>query len=195
MSNTHDGKSSDKPRQRGRKSGQRGQKAGRQRDGDQIDPTIASADIAGSGAVAPVEKALPVEQSLPAEQSVQVEQPLQAEQSLIAEVEPASAVATEDVTAGAAPTGAISSGGETAPVNVQTIANAYRDYTRKSFQVNRSFVEKLMGVRSFDKMVEVQADYATQAYANLVAESQKICGLYSELASRTLKSWNTSRLN
>jgi hypothetical protein len=186
MSNTHDGKSSDKPRQRGRKSGQRGQKAGRQRDGDQIDPTIASADIAGSGAVAPVEKALPVEQSLPAEQSVQVEQPL------IAEVEPASAVATEDVTAGAAPTGAISSGGETAPVNVQTIANAYRDYTRKSFQVNRSFVEKLMGVRSFDKAVEVQTDYATQAYANFVAESQKICGLYSELAKQTLKPWKAS---
>jgi hypothetical protein len=195
MSNTHDGKSSDKPRQRGRKSGQRGQKAGRQRDGDQIDPTIASADIAGSGAVAPVEKALPVEQSLPAEQSVQVEQPLQAEQSLIAEVEPASAVATEDVTAGAAPTaptGAISSGGETVPVNVQTIANAYRDYTRKSFQVNRSFVEKLMSVRSFDKAVEVQTDYATQAYANFVAESQKICGLYSELARQTLKPWKAS---
>jgi hypothetical protein len=187
MSNTHDGKSSDKPRQRGRKASQRGQKAGRQRDGDQIDSVIASADIAGSGAAASLEQSLPVEQSSP------IEQPLQADQSLIAEVEPANAVATGDVTAAsAAPTGAISSGGENAPVNVQTIANAYRDYTRKSFQVNRSFVEKLMGVRSFDKAVEVQTDYATQAYANFVAESQKICGLYSELAKQTLKPWKAS---
>jgi hypothetical protein len=77
--------------------------------------------------------------------------------------------------------------GESPPVNMQTIANAYRDYTRKSVQQNRSFVEKLMGVRSFDKAVEAQADYATQAYENFVAESQRICGLYSELASQTLK--------
>jgi hypothetical protein len=44
-----------------------------------------------------------------------------------------------------------------------------------------------MGVRSFDKAVEVQTDYATQAYENFVAQSQRICGLYSELASQTLK--------
>src|SRR5271169_4628658 len=36
-------------------------------------------------------------------------------------------------------------------VNIQTIANAYAVYARASLQESRFFVEKLMGVRSFDK--------------------------------------------
>ena len=70
---------------------------------------------------------------------------------------------------------------------MQTIANAYRDYTRKSIQANRSFVEQLMGVRTLDKAVKVQTDFAKQAYVSLVAESQKICGLYSQLAGQAMR--------
>jgi hypothetical protein len=72
------------------------------------------------------------------------------------------------------------------PVSIQTIANAYRDYTKKSFQETGSFVEKLIAVRSFDKAIEVQTEFARQAYANFVAESQKICELYSELAKQII---------
>ncbi len=52
-----------------------------------------------------------------------------------------------------------------------------------------SFVEKLMGVRSFDKAIEVQSEFARQAYANSVAESQKICELYGELAKQIFRPW------
>ena len=72
------------------------------------------------------------------------------------------------------------------PISIQTIANAYRDYTKKSFQETGSFVEKLMAVRSFDKAIEVQTEFARQAYANFVAESQMICELYSELAKQII---------
>jgi phasin protein len=72
------------------------------------------------------------------------------------------------------------------PVSIQTISNAYRDYTKKSLQETGSFVEKLMAVRSFDKAIEVQTEFARQAYANFVAESQKICELYSELAKQII---------
>ena len=72
------------------------------------------------------------------------------------------------------------------PVSIQTIANAYTDYTKKSFQETGSFVEKLMAVRSFDKAIEVQTEFARQAYANFVAELQKICELYSELAKQII---------
>jgi hypothetical protein len=41
-----------------------------------------------------------------------------------------------------------------------------------------------MSARSFDKAIEVQTEFARQAYANFVAESQKICELYSELAKQ-----------
>ena len=73
------------------------------------------------------------------------------------------------------------------PVSLQTIANAYGDFTRKSLEETRSFVEKLRDVRSFDKAMEVQSEFARQAYQTFVAESQKIRGLHSELARQTLK--------
>ena len=70
------------------------------------------------------------------------------------------------------------------PVSIQTIANAYSDYTRKSLEETTSFVEKLTGVRSLDKAIEIQAEFARQAYETFVAESQRICELYSELAKQ-----------
>jgi hypothetical protein len=183
MSSTQEDKSSDKQRQRNRKAGRREQKGGQQpkpeldpRADDRIDAMIASTDLSANSAAVPTE------------------------QPLIGEVEPAhvpvidAAPAIDAVPAASAqPTEPVASSGEALPVNVQTIANAYRDYARKSFQENRSFVERLMGVRSFDKAVEVQADYARQAYANFVADSQKICGLYTELARQTFSPWKASR--
>ena len=73
------------------------------------------------------------------------------------------------------------------PISIQTIANAYGDYTKKSLHDTRSFVEKLMGVRSLDKAVVIQIEFARQAYETFVAESQKISGLYGELAKQIFK--------
>jgi hypothetical protein len=70
---------------------------------------------------------------------------------------------------------------------LQAIATAYGDYTKKSFEDTRSFVEKLSGVKSLDKAVEVQTEYAKSAYDTFVADSQKIAGLYTDLAKQTFK--------
>ena len=75
------------------------------------------------------------------------------------------------------------------PVSYQTIANAYRNYTRQSLDQTRSFFDKLAGVRSFDKAFELQTEFAKQAYERFVAESQKIRELHSELARQGLKRW------
>jgi hypothetical protein len=75
------------------------------------------------------------------------------------------------------------------PVSIQTIANAYGTYTEKSFRETSAFVEKLMGVRSFDQVIEVQTEFAKQACATFASESQKIRELYTELAKETLRSW------
>jgi hypothetical protein len=75
------------------------------------------------------------------------------------------------------------------PVSIQTIANAYVDYTRKSLQESRSFAGKLMGVRSFDNAIEVQTEFTRQALANFVADSQKICELYGKLATQIFRPW------
>jgi len=76
--------------------------------------------------------------------------------------------------------------GEPAPVSLQTIANAYRDYTRKSIEEFGSFVEQLSGVRSLDKAMTVQSEFVKRAYETSVAESQKICELHNRLAKQTL---------
>ncbi len=76
---------------------------------------------------------------------------------------------------------------EPSPVSLQTIANAYRDYTRKSFEEFGSFFEQLSGVRSLDKAMEVQTEFVKRAYESSVAESQKIRELHRKLARQTLE--------
>ena len=75
----------------------------------------------------------------------------------------------------------------TVQTGLQAIASAYGDYTKKSFEDTKSFVEKLSGVKSIDKAIEVQTEYAKSAYKTFVAESQKIAGLYTDLAKQTFK--------
>lgn len=70
---------------------------------------------------------------------------------------------------------------------LQAIASAYGDYTRKSIEDTMSFVEKLSGVKSLDKALEVHTEYAKSAYETFVTETQKISGLYNDLAKQTLK--------
>jgi hypothetical protein len=95
--------------------------------------------------------------------------------------EPVSAVSASAESASAEPSPA-----EPAPVSLQTIANAYRDYTRKSIEEFGSFVEQLSGVRSLDKAMTVQSEFVKRAYETSVAESQKICELHNRLAKQTL---------
>jgi len=70
---------------------------------------------------------------------------------------------------------------------VQAIASAYGDYAKKSFEDTKSFVEKLSGVRSIDKALEAQTEFARASYETFVAETQKIAGLYSDCAKQAFK--------
>jgi hypothetical protein len=69
----------------------------------------------------------------------------------------------------------------------QAIATAYGDYTKKSFEDTKTFVEKLSGVRSLDKAIEVQTEFAKTAYETFVTESQKIGTLCGDLAKQSYK--------
>ena len=70
---------------------------------------------------------------------------------------------------------------------VQAIAIAYGDYAKKSFEDTKALAEKLSSVKSLDKAIEAQTDYVKTAYEGFMAESQKIAGLYADLAKQTLK--------
>jgi phasin family protein len=75
----------------------------------------------------------------------------------------------------------------TVQTGLQAIASAYGEYTKKSFEDTKSLVEKLSGVKSLDKALEVQTEYAKSAYESFVTESQKIAGMYSDLAKQSFK--------
>jgi hypothetical protein len=59
-------------------------------------------------------------------------------------------------------------------------------------QESRSLVEKLMAVRSLDRAIELQSEFARGAYTNFVAESQKICGLYGRWVRQIFRPWEVA---
>ena len=70
------------------------------------------------------------------------------------------------------------------PPGLQAIATAYGDYSKKSFENGKSFVEKLSAARSINTAVEVQAEFAKTAYETFVEESQKIASLHRDLVKQ-----------
>ena len=78
---------------------------------------------------------------------------------------------------------------------IQAIANAYRDYTKKSLEDAQSFAEKLTTARSLDKAVEAQTEFARKACETFAADSRKIRELHRELFWQTfrLPSWLPGR--
>jgi hypothetical protein len=73
----------------------------------------------------------------------------------------------------------------------QAIATEVADYTKKSFEDGTAALEKLFGVKSFEKAIEVQTEYAKSAYEGFVAKATKIGELYADLAKETYKPFET----
>jgi hypothetical protein len=73
------------------------------------------------------------------------------------------------------------------PGSFHAIATAYSDYTKKSLEDTRSFFEQLSGVKSVDKAIEIQTEFAKSAFETFMAESQKIGALYRDLAMQSYK--------
>lgn len=67
---------------------------------------------------------------------------------------------------------------------LQAIAQAYGEYTKKSWLNGRFLMERLIAVRSFDEAIEIQGEFAKQAYGNFLTQSGKLCVLYGEWAQQ-----------
>jgi len=74
----------------------------------------------------------------------------------------------------------------------QAIAVELADYSKKAFEDGTAALEKLFGVKSFDKAIEVQTEYAKSAYEAFVAEASKIGELYASLAKESYKPFETA---
>jgi len=148
----------------------------------QPEPTVVDSPVLDQPPVfaEPVEAAAPTEAIAPAEVVAPVDAAAPVE-AVAAAPEPAPGEAPSPAESVSAEPPA-----ELSPVSLQTIANAYRDYTRKSIEEFGSFVEQLSGVRTLDKAMTVQSEFVKRAYETSVAESQKICELHARLARQTL---------
>jgi hypothetical protein len=71
--------------------------------------------------------------------------------------------------------------------SAQAIAVEVADYQKKAFEDGTAALEKLFGVKSLDKAIEVQTEYAKTAYEGFVAKANKIGELYADLAKETYK--------
>jgi hypothetical protein len=71
--------------------------------------------------------------------------------------------------------------------NMQAIAVEATEYSRKAYESGSTAIEKLIAARSLDKAVEVQADYARQAYEGFVSQAARMGELYAELAKEAYK--------
>ncbi|WP_350334640.1 phasin family protein [Coralliovum pocilloporae] len=69
----------------------------------------------------------------------------------------------------------------------QAIAVEMTDYSKKSFEDGVAVAEKMMAVKSIDKAVEVQSDYAKSAYEAFVGHATKVGELYADLAKEAYK--------
>jgi phasin family protein len=71
--------------------------------------------------------------------------------------------------------------------SAQAIMVEVTDYSKKTFEEGTAALEKLFGVKSLDKAIEVQTEYAKSAYEGFVAEATKLSELYADLAKETYK--------
>lgn len=69
--------------------------------------------------------------------------------------------------------------------NVQALAVEATDYSRKSIEDGAAALEKLVSAGSLEKAVEIQTDFARQAYEGFVAQASRVSELYAEIAKDT----------
>lgn len=71
--------------------------------------------------------------------------------------------------------------------NAQALTTEAADYAKKSFEANAAHLEKLFGVKTLDKAIELNTEFAKSAYEGFVAQGSKMSNLYSDYAKEAMK--------
>lgn len=69
----------------------------------------------------------------------------------------------------------------------QQIAAETTEFTKKSYEHSAKTLEQLAQVKSLDKVMEIQTDYAKSAYQNWIAQATKMGELYADVAKEAFK--------
>jgi hypothetical protein len=70
---------------------------------------------------------------------------------------------------------------------LQAIFTEGADYTKKSVEGRMAVVEKLLGAKSLETVIQIQSEYAKTAYAAFVAQATKMGELHPNLAKAAFK--------
>ena len=78
--------------------------------------------------------------------------------------------------------------------HLSAITTAQTDFAKSSFEAGKAYFEKLAGVKSPDKFVELTTECAKSAQELFVAEATKISELYKAFAEEAFKPMTSSFL-
>ena len=70
---------------------------------------------------------------------------------------------------------------------LQTIVTEGTDYAKKSMDKRTAFVEKLLGAKSLETVIQIQSEYAKTSYTDFAVQATKMGELYSDLAKACFK--------
>ncbi len=69
------------------------------------------------------------------------------------------------------------------------------DYSKKAFAAGTAMYEKLLGARSVELLIQIQTDFAKEAYEGFVAQTTKVSELCTKVASDAFKPVTTAYAN
>jgi phasin family protein len=69
----------------------------------------------------------------------------------------------------------------------QAIATEMMEYSKRSYENSTKAMEKLFAVKSLDKAIEVQSEYAKSMFEDFSAQATKLGQLYTELTKEAFK--------
>jgi hypothetical protein len=78
--------------------------------------------------------------------------------------------------------------------HLTAITAAQTDFAKSWFEASKAYFEKLAGVKSPDKFVELTTEYAKSAQDTFVAEATKISELYKRFAEEAFTPFTSSFL-
>jgi hypothetical protein len=82
---------------------------------------------------------------------------------------------------------AIAAASQTWTQGLQDIAAESTAYSKKAIAAGSETFEKLLGARSVEAAIQIQSDYAKQAYEGFVAQASKVSELCAKVAADALK--------
>ena len=72
--------------------------------------------------------------------------------------------------------------------HLTAITTAQTDYAKSSFETSKAYFEKLAGVKSPDKFMELTMEHTKSAFETFAAEATKIGDLYKNFATEAFSS-------